>query len=301
MNISRRLSLSQKRGLLGLSFILPWLIGFVFLFATPLIQSIIFSFNELKVAPGGYELSFIGFDNFREALFIDANYNRILVESVTEMALNVPMIIFFSLFSAVLLNQKFRGRALARAVFFLPVILASGAISAAEAAGLISLTGSSEVAKELGEAQGGFNTLSLMFMLDRAGLPPWFIGYIVDAVMRIYEIIRSSGVQILIFLAALQSVPPAMYEVAKMEGATAYESFWKITFPMVSPLILTNIIYTIIDSFSNSPVTQTIYESAFRTLDFGLSAAMSWLYTLVVCIVLMFIGILVSRKVFYHN
>lgn len=297
-----RITLSQRRALLGLVFILPWLVGFIFLFAIPLFQSMQFSLSELSIAPGGgYELRFVGLENFHEALFVNPNYNRILTESITEMAWNVPMILFFSLFSAVLLNQKFRGRPLARAIFFLPVILASGAIASAQEAGLINLTGSSEVAKELGKAQYGFDVQSLMFLLDGAGLPNWFIEYIIDAVERIYEIIRSSGVQILIFLAALQSVPPAMYEVAKIEGATAYEAFWKITFPMVSPLILTNIIYTIIDSFANSEVTQTIYETAFKSGDFGLSAAMSWLYTLVVSLVLIIIGFLVSRRVFYYN
>ncbi|MBD2869297.1 carbohydrate ABC transporter permease [Paenibacillus arenilitoris] len=300
MNL-RKLTLMQRRSLVGVTFILPWFIGFVFLFATPLLQSVQFSFNKLVVAPGGYALEYIGLQNFHEALFVDANFNRILTESVSEMALNVPMILFFSLFSAALLNQKFRGRAAARAIFFLPVILASGAIAAAETAGLISMTGSSEVAQELGEAQSGFDTMSLMFMLDSAGLPEWFINYIIDGTSRIYEIIRSSGVQILIFLAALQSVPPAMYEVAKMEGATGYESFWKITFPMVSPLILTNIIYTIIDSFASSPVTQTIYDTAFRSQNFGLSAAMSWMYTIVVGLILVFIGFMVSRRVFYYN
>lgn len=287
--------------MLGLIFILPWLLGFIFLFAIPLVQSMQYSLSELKIAPGGYELNFIGLENFREALFVNANYTRILTESLTEMAWNVPMILFFSLFSAVLLNQKFRGRPLARAIFFLPVILASGAIVSAQESGLISLTGSSEIAEELGKAQYGFDVQSLTFLLDGAGLPNWFIEYIVDAVERIYEIIRSSGVQILIFLAALQSVPPAMYEVAKIEGATGYEAFWKITFPMVSPLILTNIIYTIIDTFSNSPVTQTIYETAFQSGDFGLSAAMSWLYTIVVSLVLIIVGFLVSKRVFYQN
>lgn len=287
--------------MLGLIFILPWLVGFIFLFAIPLVQSMQYSLSELKIAPGGYELNFIGLENFREALFVNANYTRILTESLTEMAWNVPMILFFSLFSAVLLNQKFRGRPLARAIFFLPVILASGAIVSAQESGLISLTGSSEIAEELGKAQYGFDVQSLTFLLDGAGLPNWFIEYIVDAVERIYEIIRSSGVQILIFLAALQSVPPAMYEVAKIEGATGYEAFWKITFPMVSPLILTNIIYTIIDTFSNSPVTQTIYETAFQSGDFGLSAAMSWLYTIVVSLVLIIVGFLVSKRVFYQN
>jgi ABC-type sugar transport system permease subunit len=296
-----RVTLRTRRAFLGYAFILPWLLGFIFLFAAPLFQSIKFSLSSLKIAPGGYELHFIGLDNFYNALFIDPNFNRILTESITEMALNVPLILFFSLFSAVLLNQKFKGRALARAVFFLPVILASGAIAAAEASGLISLTGSSQIAEELGQQQNGFDVLSLFFLLADAGVPPFLIDYIIDGVMQIYEIIRSSGVQILIFLAALQAVPQAMYEVAKIEGATPYESFWKITFPMVSPLILTNIIYTIIDSFTNSTVTQTIYTTAFQSQNFGLSASMSWLYTIVVSLILVLIGILISRKVFYYN
>ncbi|SFS75442.1 carbohydrate ABC transporter permease [Paenibacillus sp. BC26] len=300
MNL-RRLTLSQKRAFLGVAFIAPWLLGFVFLFATPLVQSIRFSFSELKVAPGGYSLDFIGLKNFTDALSVDPNYNRILTESLTEMAWNVPMILFFSLFTAVMLNSKFRGRSIARAIFFLPVILASGAVAAAQSSGLIQLTGSSEVAQELGLAQNGFDPLMLAFMLADAGMPTVFIEYIIDAVQRIYEIISSSGVQILIFLAALQSVPVTMYEVAKMEGATPYETFWKITFPMVSPLILTNIIYTIIDSFTESQLTRTIYTTAFQAQNFGLSAAMSWIYTVVISLILVVVGILVSRKVFYYN
>lgn len=137
-------------------------------------------------------------------------------------------------------------------------------------------------------------------ILSDIGLPLSFVDYIVDAILRIYEIITSSGVQILIFLAALQSVPGAMYEVAKIEGATAYESFWKITFPLVSPLILTNVIYTIIDSFSGSSVTQMIFSTAFTTQNFGLSAAMSWIYTLIISLVLIIVGYVLSKRVHYN-
>lgn len=137
-------------------------------------------------------------------------------------------------------------------------------------------------------------------ILRDIGLPLSFVDYIVDAILRIYEIITSSGVQILIFLAALQSVPGAMYEVAKIEGATAYESFWKITFPLVSPLILTNVIYTIIDSFSGSSVTQMIFSTAFTTQNFGLSAAMSWIYTLIISLVLIIVGYVLSKRVHYN-
>jgi len=270
------------------------------MFAAPLIQSIKFSLSKLTVAPAGYDLEYVGLSNFKEALFIDANFNRILTQSISEMALNVPMILFFSLFSATLLNQKFRGRVVARAVFFLPVILASNAISAAESAGLINLVGDASVVNEMGSSNSDYNILSMVMMLSEVGLPLSFIDYITEAITRIYEIITRSGVQILIFLAALQSVPGSMYEVAKMEGATAYESFWKITFPMVSPLILTNVIYTIIDSFTGSPVTDMIFTTAFKTQNFGLSSAMSWVYTLIVSIILIIIGLVLSRRVHYN-
>ncbi|WP_438431220.1 carbohydrate ABC transporter permease [Gorillibacterium sp. sgz500922] len=295
-----RLTLTRKRSLLGILFISPWLIGFLFLFLKPLVESIRFSFNKLVIEPTGFTLHNIGWDNFHNALFVDPNFNRILTNSIGSMLINVPLILFFSLFSAVLLNQKFPGRTLARAIFFLPVILASGAISAAETAGLINLVGNATVAQEMGRA-ASFNGDALVNILVHAGFPISITDYVVEAVGRIYEIIRSSGVQILIFLAALQSVPTSMYEVAKMEGATGYETFWKITFPMVSPLILTNIIYTIIDSFADSPVTKIIYTTAFTSQNFGLSAAMSWLYTIAVSILLIIIGYAISKKVFYQN
>lgn len=294
-------TLKRRRALLGAAFISPWLIGFLFLFLVPLLQSIQFSFNKLTIVEGGYELAPAGWSNFREALLVNASFNRVLTESVINMLVNVPMILFFSLFMAMLLNQKFRGRAAARAIFFLPVILASEAISAAEASGLINLIGDAGAINEMGMSASGFNGDFIIMMLVDLGVPNGFVEYLMEAIMRIYDIISSSGVQIIIFLAALQGIPGAMYEVAKIEGATAYETFWKVTFPLVSPLILTNVIYTIIDSFAQSPVTRTIYTTAFRSLDFGLSAAMAWMFTLVTGIILLAVGITLSRKVFYYN
>lgn len=296
-----RLTLTRRKSLLGFAFIFPWLLGFVFLFLAPLVQSVKFSFHKLVISPGGYSLEYLGLQNFREALFVDAAFNRVLTDSVVNMVVDAPLILFFSLFSAVLLNQSFRGRAAARAIFFLPVILASGAVSAAEAAGLISMVGDANAAQEMGGVTSTYNFMALQMLLIESGLPPAFSEYIFEAIGRIYEIITGSGVQILIFLAALQSVPRSMYEVAKIEGATPYEAFWKITFPMVSPLILTNIIYTIIDSFTDSEVTRTIYNTAFQTQNFGLSASMAWLYTLTVSFILVIIGVLVSKRVFYYN
>ena len=133
------------------------------------------------------------------------------------------------------------------------------------------------------------------------GLPVRFVGYVVGLVSRIYEIVRASSVQIIIFIAALQSISPSLYEVSKIEGATAYETFWKVTFPMVSPLILTNVVYTIVDSFVNSDVVDIAYQEAFTSFNYGLSSAMSILSTLVVCIILIVVGVLINRKTFYYN
>ncbi|MCM3635975.1 MULTISPECIES: carbohydrate ABC transporter permease [Paenibacillus] len=294
------MSLHRKRSMLGFVFIAPWLIGFLFLYLTPLVQSLMFSFTKLVIQPVGYSLEPIGFENFRNALLVDANFNRVITSSVSQMLISVPMILFFSLFSATLLNQKFRGRTLARAIFFLPVILASNAIASAEQAGLINLIGSGAYLDEMQADLSSYNITSIVYMLMDVGIPRSFVDYIVSAILGIYDIITSSGVQILIFLAALQAVPSSMYEVAKMEGATAYECFWKITFPMVSPLILTNIIYTIIDSFTGSPVTTLIYSVAFETQNFGLSAAMSWIYTIIVALILVIVGFVLSKRIHYN-
>lgn len=293
-------TIQAKRALLGLLFVSPWLVGFLFFYLSPLLQSLRYSLTNLHIQAEGYALEWVGLANYHQALLVNAEFNRILTAAVTEMAYSVPLILFFSLFSATLLNQKFKGRTLARAVFFLPVILASNAIAQAETAGLINLIGSSANLTEVEEMTTSFNASSIAYLLLDVGIPRQFVDYVVNALLNIYDVITRSGVQILIFLAALQAVPSSMYEVAKMEGATGYESFWKITFPMVSPLILTNIIYTIIDSFTSSTITTYIYDVAFANQNFGLSAAMSWLYTIVIIAVLGIVGWILSKRIHYN-
>lgn len=303
MRKRRTLSLMQKRNYKGIVFILPWLLGFLFFFTVPMIESIRFSFHELTATSNeGYSLRFIGLDNFRHALLVHASFNRTLTESILNMVINVPLILFFSMFAATLLNQSFHGRTLARAIFFLPVIIATGAISAAEVSNSLNamVAGATEEGGAF-ESIGILRSIELERILVEAGVSDTIIGYLTGAVNRIFEIVTNSGVQILIFLAGLQSVPRTMYEVAKIEGATSYEAFWKITFPMISPLILTNIIYTIIDSFTDNPLTELLMTTAFSQLNFGLSAAMAWMYTAVIGIILIIVGVLVSRKVFYNN
>lgn len=296
----KRLSLEQKNRYYGLYFILPWFIGFLFLFLAPLVSSFRYGLSKLKVTDEGFTLNFVGLDNYKEALFSHESYVRTLTESFVNIVINTPLIIIFSLFFAVILNQKFRGRVLARAIFFLPVILASGIIASIESGDLMQ-----SVVRSANDSTGGglslMKNLQLTALLLDSGMNPVLVQYFTSAVSRIYEIVSQSGVQILIFLAGLQSISPSLYEAAKIEGSTGYEAFWKITFPMISPLILTNLVYTIIDSFISDKTSQLVVETAFKSYNFGLSAAMAWIYFAVIAFVLWITTLLVSRKVFYQD
>ncbi|MGO4528507.1 carbohydrate ABC transporter permease [Paenibacillus sp. 2TAF8] len=296
----KKLSLEQKNRYYGLYFILPWFIGFLLLFMVPLISSFRYSLSNLQVSNEGFTLEFIGLANFREALFSHESYVRMLTESVINIVVNTPLIIIFSLFFAVILNQKFHGRVLARAIFFLPVILASGIIASIENGDLMQ-----SVVRSANDMTGGglsvMKNLDLTIMLLESGMSPILVEYLTGAVSRIYEIVSQSGVQILIFLAGLQSISPSLYEAAKIEGSTGYEAFWKITFPMLSPLILTNLVYTIVDSFISDQTSRLVVDTAFKSFNFGLSAAMSWMYFGVIALILWVTTTLVSRKVFYQN
>ncbi|WP_339241813.1 sugar ABC transporter permease [Paenibacillus sp. FSL R5-0517] len=296
----KKLSLEQKNRYYGLYFILPWFLGFLFLFMVPLISSFRYSLSNLQVSNEGFSLEYIGLGNFREALFSHESYVRMLTESVLDIVVNTPLIIIFSLFFAVILNQKFHGRVLARAIFFLPVILASGIIASIENGDLMQ-----SVVRNANDMTGGglsvMKNLDLTIMLLESGMSPILVEYLTGAVSRIYEIVSQSGVQILIFLAGLQSISPSLYEAAKIEGSTGYEAFWKITFPMLSPLILTNLVYTIVDSFIRDQTSRLVVDTAFKSFNFGLSAAMSWIYFAVIALILWVTTAIVSRKVFYQN
>jgi ABC-type sugar transport system permease subunit len=212
------------------------------------------------------------------------------------------LIIFFSLFMATLLNRAFAGRALVRAIFFLPVIMATTAIQGPlEQIMAMMLGGVSSIPPEMMREAQGFNAASIAFMLSDFGMPVQVIEFIVDAIAQLHNVIRASGVQILIFLAALQSVPTSMYEVAQIEGATGYEIFFKITVPMVSPLILTNIVYTVVDTYARSNAVDISHLTAFTLQQFGRSSAMSMVSSAAVMLLLGFVVWLVSKRVFYQN
>lgn len=307
MKKRKNLTLLQKRSLTGYLFILPWVIGFAIFYVRSLILTGQFAFSELTIDAinGGYNLRSVGWENFRYAFSVHGSFKQVLTTSVLDMLIDVPLITFFSLFMAMLLNKKFPGRAAVRAIFFLPVILNSGAITAAmELSAQMMQGGISTQAAEVTASVGNsisFDIDYLIGMFMDLGLPEVLLDYIFTAVARINSIISASGVQIIIFIAALQSIPGSMYEVAKIEGATGYETFWKVTFPMVMPHIITNVVFTIVDSFTESEVVNLAYDVAFKQFNYGLSSVFSIVSTLITCIILVVVCGLIQKRTFYYN
>lgn len=289
-----KLSLTQKQNYAGYLWISPFVIGFILFFFAPMLQSFRFSVSKLSFTPDGYELAYVGLENFKYALTVDPNFIQYFTETIISVLVNIPAVILFSFFIATLLNQEFKGRTLARAIFFLPVILTAGVLHELEVEDLMYLTTQDESNVLFSAA------MVKNFLLDMS-LPQGIIDYVIMAASNIPQIIEYSAIPILIFLAGLQSVPFHLYECAKMEGATGWEIFWKITFPLVSPLFLTNVIFITVYSFTAPGNRLVEYISSLtwgRSL-FGVSVAMSLMYFLAIGVILLVVGYIIERNVFY--
>ena len=298
----RPAGLLQKKGRWGYLFIMPFLIGFVFIFANSLYSTIRFAFSTVTPGMNDVTTTFVGWENFRRAFLVDEKFPQLLVSSIVSMLTDVPVLLVFSFFCAVLLHQKFRGNGLVKSIFFLTVILSSGVFQQmtvdTAAANQFGLTGEMET--------GGMQMLQSMQLeryLNDIGISEGLIEFIVGPIDRLFVVMSSSGIQIFVFLAGLGAIPPSLYESCSVEGASGWETFWKITFPMVSPLILVNTVYTVIDSFmaSNNELLTFIYGQGFSDMQFGYASALSWIYFLVVAVFLAIVTALFSGRVFYHT
>ncbi|ABX42631.1 carbohydrate ABC transporter permease [Lachnoclostridium phytofermentans] len=305
MKKKKKLTLSRKRAIVGLLFISPWLIGFILFYLRSLIMTIRFGMSVATIEDGGvgYTLTYTGLANFKELFTSHPTFKQVLTSSMLDMVVDIPLIIFFSIFVALLLNKKFKGRTFVRAVFFLPVILNSEAIQQAIALSTQLMGGGIASAPDeiVSATSTGVNIEYYLRLFSDIAIPDAVFLYIIGAVSRLSSIITASGVQIIIFIAALQAVPSSLYEVAKIEGATGYETFWKVTLPMIMPLILTNIVYTVVDNFANSDVVQLSYNTIFMTKNYGLGSLMSLISMIVVCLFLIIVCGTISKKTFYYN
>ena len=297
----KHMSLQTKKAIAGYLFILPFILGFLFFIVKPMIESLQMSFSNVKVGTGqgGFLMEFVGIANYKKAFMVDPEFIRMLTAELSGMLVDVPAILIFSFFVALILNQQFKGRGLVRAIFFLPVILSSGVIVGLEYNNTL-LQGMEEVIKQ---STNSDITLVLEEIFLSGGMGDKLLSTVFDIMNHIYDIAIASGIQIVIFISGLQTVSSSMYEAAKIEGCTAWECFWKITLPMVSPLILVNLIYTIIDFFikTDNEVMEKISETMIVKMDYGFSSAMAWIYfSAVLLIIAIFAGI-ISRWVYYYE
>lgn len=298
------LTMAGKESVAGILFVMPFLIGFFFIFLPLIAESLRYSFSDMEVSAGGYTLtrtSDNGLGNYIRAVAIDPDFNLMLLTNLVQMVAQVPLVLIFSFFAANLLNQNFHGRTAARSILFLPVIVSSGVIVALESSDLLVATMNTTSDLSGGELASFLNVAG--FLTEYTSLPASVVGALSSAVNGLYDIVIASGVQILIFLAGLQSISPSLYEASSMEGATQWESFWKITLPMVSPLILVNSVYTVIDLFTNenNEMMQEIKTTIFTEIEYGYGSAMAWIYFVCIALLLIIVGGIVSRYVFYYD
>ena len=300
-------SLDRKKARAGWVFVLPFVIGFVLVYLPILWDSIYMSFHSLHIVTGGgFTLEFVGLENYRNALFEDPGFVQTLVTGLGELAFDIPAILIFSLFMAVLLNQKMAGRAVFRAIFFIPVILSTGIMEAIEGQNILGTMMEDNASVDGSQQSAASQIVSVMdierlFSSMKIGTD--LVEYVVDMINNIYGIVNRSGVQMLIFLAGLQSISPAIYEACRIDGCTAWETFWKITFPMISPMILVNGVYTIIDSFTTNSNSVMAYINGVYQGSEGqvLSSAMAWMYFLIVIAIIALVAGLCSAFVFYQK
>lgn len=297
------MSYKQQKVVFGILFILPWFVGFCIFFASPLFTTIWWSLNNMSLLEGGgFSFQFVGLGNYKE-LFSNKTLGgitipEILTSSLIDILIDLPTIIIFSLFIAVLLKTKFKGHQLVKAIFFIPVVYNMSVINN-------TLTGTFGQVLNSDVSEGFILSQQFSEFLMKIGIGNNLVVFLTSAVDRIFTIVNMSGIQILIFIAALQSIPAHLYEAAKVEGASKYEMFWKITIPMVSPMILTTIVYTVVNSFATSDImvfmTVNSQGTTMATNQPGLYSAISIIYFLANTLIILFVFTLLKKVVFYYD
>ena len=279
----------------GYLFILPWIAGVLIFFLIPAVESFRYALSDVQLT-NPMQVIYWGMKNFVNVFVTDSDFPVAIVQFAVELVLKTPIIVAFALIISLMLNEKIKARGLYRMLFFLPVIIATGPVmDELISQGVASVPMVSQAA----------------FVSAISGvLPPFLANPISDLLSSLILVLWNSGVQILIFIAGLQKVPRAMYEAARIDGASGWESFWKITLPVIKPMILLNTIYTIVflATGGQNEIITMIYDNMFYAIagrGYGYAAAMAWVYTLIIGIALLIAFLAFreksDRKVVYES
>ncbi|MCD8021459.1 MAG: sugar ABC transporter permease [Lachnospiraceae bacterium] len=298
----KSLDFQGKRSVWGVIFLLPWLFGVIFFSLRPLLQTFWYAVCSMEFSGGVFSGTFVGLDNFTWVLTVNADFTELLAEAFIGMAKEVPIQIFLSLFIAILLNGEYKGRGFFRSVFVIPIILATG----------IATFSLAETSLNEQTAESVVNLDWLVNLVVNSGIPTNVTTMLTSYISNIFEVVTTCGVQVLLFLTGLQAISPTLYEVAKIEGCSAFETFCKVTLPMVSPTILVCLVYSIAESFASATVTysnQTITFASYiksitftgNTAYYGYGAAMSVIYFVVTLATIGIVCGIVNKGVFYYD
>lgn len=302
----RSASLDKRRSRSGYFFTAPFILGIILIYIPILIDSVWLSFSTITsefdpiTQTTVQKFVFSGFIRYQEA-FANQDFVTNLLSGIQELVFQVPAIIIFSLFIAVVLNQKMLGRAVFRAIFFIPVIISTGLMDSINASDKVSDGMQEGIDDGSDGASQIISVLDVEKLFGNMKVGAELVTYVVDLVNNVYQIINYSGVQMLIFLSGLQSISPSIYEACRIDGATGWETFWKVTFPMISPIILVNAIYTIIDAFTRSTNTTMSFISDFYKAFRETATAMAWIYFLIVMLIIAAVAGIISSFVFYQR
>ena len=285
---NKRLKKILRETAFGYFFVWPYLLGTVAFFGFPLVFSGYISFGEFSLAYGGFRVELVGVEHYVDAFMKDIEFTQVLWGTVQETVLKTPLIVAFSLIMAILLNKKIPGRGVFRTICFLPFLLGSGQV-------MRMLLGMGVDGEALSVARG-------------IVLPPYIQEYIGPTLTElafaffdnITLILWRSGVPVILFLSGLQSIPVALYEAALMDGASEWELFWKVTLPMMANVMLLTTVFCVIESFCDpsNPMVDLFYNRAFRQLEYSASAAMSWIYFLMVLIFVLLVFVIMKRFIY---
>lgn len=277
-----KITMSTRHKMEGLFFVSPFIIGLIIFFIFPFFISIKLSFGKIENIVG-FQIAWRGFENYTRAFLMDVEFIPMFLQVVQKTLIESPLIIILSLLIAILINKDIKGRGFFRTVFFIPFLLGTGEV-------MRQLLSQGVDKQVLGLASGTLIPKEILMYFG-----PQVVQVVENISGMLVTILWSSGVQILLFLSGLQGISPALYESAKVDGATEWESFWKITLPMISPIMLLNIIYTLVDSFTNikNPILNYIQQFAFKKTEFEYAAALGWIYfTFIILVVLLVFAVM---------